>query len=59
MVEHQSGNREIVIEATSAKQVVYIYGCSDSVVQVRRQLYDCMNECWLFPGLHVLVAGCD
>lgn len=35
VVENQRGNRELVISDTTPKQAVYIYGCRDSVVQVK------------------------
>ena len=34
VVENQIGNRGIVIEDTDPKQTVYIYGCTDSTIQV-------------------------
>jgi len=33
-VEHQVGNKSIVISETNPKQTVYIYKCADSVIQV-------------------------
>lgn len=34
VVEHHIANREIVVEATDPKHVVYIYNCHNSVIQV-------------------------
>jgi adenylyl cyclase-associated protein len=33
-VEHQKGNKEVIVNVTSPKQVVYIYKCKDSVVKI-------------------------
>jgi len=38
LVEHQIGNREIVISEVEAKQTVYIYKCENSVVQVKGKI---------------------
>lgn len=35
MVEHHSGNREIVVDRTDPRHTVYIYNCHNCVVQVR------------------------
>jgi len=35
LVEHQVGNREIVINDTEPKQTVYIFKCSNSTVQIK------------------------
>lgn len=35
VVEHQVGNQAIVIDQTTSKQTVYIYNCSQCVVQVK------------------------
>lgn len=34
-MEHHAGNREILLDKTDPKHTVYIYGCSNSVVQVK------------------------
>lgn len=34
VVEHQVGNREIIISETEAKQSVYIFNCANSTIQV-------------------------
>ncbi|GAX75045.1 hypothetical protein CEUSTIGMA_g2489.t1 [Chlamydomonas eustigma] len=34
-VEYQVGNRSAVIEVTDPKQSLYVYGCKDSLIQVR------------------------
>jgi hypothetical protein len=34
VVEHHSGNREIVIERTDPRHAVYIFNCHNSVIQV-------------------------
>lgn len=34
VVEHQVGAKGLELSDTSPKQVVYIYGCRDSVIQV-------------------------
>jgi Adenylate cyclase associated (CAP) C terminal len=33
VVENYAGDRGIVVEATSAKETVYIFGCRDSTIQ--------------------------
>lgn len=35
VVENYENNREIIVETTELKQVVYIYNCSNSVIQVK------------------------
>ncbi|CAM6099043.1 unnamed protein product [Calypogeia fissa] len=35
VVENQVGNRNLVIDDTNARQSVYIFGCKDSVIQVK------------------------
>jgi len=35
VVEYQVGQKELVIVDTERKQTVYIFGCKDSVVQVK------------------------
>jgi adenylyl cyclase-associated protein len=35
VVEHQKGNKEIVISKTEIKQAVYIYKCHDSTIQIK------------------------
>lgn len=37
VVENLVGNREVVIDQTDVKQAVYIYNCTDCVIQVRGQ----------------------
>lgn len=62
VVEHHSGDREIIIERTDPKHTVYIYNCHNSVIQVcaaqqrvlLRMLY------WLkgtAPGLPICLHG--
>ena len=36
VVENHVGNRDVVVDHTSVKQTVYIYGCRDSTIQVNR-----------------------
>lgn len=38
VVEHQDGNRSIVIGNCNARQSVYIFGCKNSVIQVQGEL---------------------
>ncbi|KAL3682851.1 hypothetical protein R1sor_000873 [Riccia sorocarpa] len=35
VVENHEGNREIIIDDTNSKQSVYVYGCKNSVIQVK------------------------
>jgi len=37
-VEHQVGNRELVIDNPEVRQTVYIYKCEDSVVQIKGKI---------------------
>jgi len=37
-VDHQVGNRNIVIEETEAKQTVYIYQCDTSTIQIKGKI---------------------
>ena len=34
-IEHQTGNRSLVVSDTAMKQVVYVYKCTDCIVQVK------------------------
>jgi len=35
VIEHQIGNKELVIQDTESKQTVYIFKCKDSVIQIK------------------------
>jgi len=53
VVEHQIGNKNIVISETESKQTVYIYKCRDSVVQIKGKvnaitLDDCSKTAVVF-----------
>jgi len=47
VVEHQVGNKNIEISDTSAKQTVYIFKCSDSVIQIQGKVN------------HITIDGCN
>jgi adenylyl cyclase-associated protein len=35
VVENYDNNRELIVETTELKQVVYIYNCNNSVIQIK------------------------
>jgi hypothetical protein len=35
VVEHHVGNKSLIIEDCDTKQLVYVYGCKDCVLQVK------------------------
>jgi len=47
VVEHQVGNKNIEITNTNPKQTVYIYKCSDSVIQIQGKVN------------HITIDGCN
>ena len=49
MVEYQIGNKNIVLDQCEPKQSVYIFGCRDSVIQVKGRSYF-QNECSSFTA---------
>jgi len=38
VVEYQEGNKEIVINPTATKETVYIFGCKNSLVQIKTKV---------------------
>lgn len=60
-VEYQVGNKSIVIEDTDPKQTVYIYQCTDSVVQIKGKvnaitLDSCKKTAIVFENA---IASCE
>eukprot|EP01132_Coremiostelium_polycephalum_P005584 gene5584-6951_t len=60
-VEYQVGNKSIVIEDTDPKQTVYIYQCTDSVIQVKGKvnaitLDSCKKTAIVFENA---IASCE
>jgi len=51
VIEHQVGNKSVVIESPEAKHTVYIYKCHDSVIQVKGKVnsiaFDDCSKCAL------------
>ncbi|KAK3121840.1 hypothetical protein QOZ80_8BG0661630 [Eleusine coracana subsp. coracana] len=61
VVEHHVGNKCLVIEDCDSKQSVYVYGCKDSVLQVKGKVNNitidkCTKTGLLFKGV---VAACE
>ncbi|GJN03660.1 hypothetical protein PR202_ga21130 [Eleusine coracana subsp. coracana] len=61
VVEHHVGNKCLVIEDCDTKQSVYVYGCKDSVLQVKGKVNNitidkCSKTGLLFKGV---VAACE
>lgn len=44
VVEYQNNNQSVVIEETEAKQTVYIYGCMNTVVQIKGKVNSIMID---------------
>ena len=38
MQEYQKGNKSIILDQTDIKQVVYLYKCHDSTVQIKGKI---------------------
>lgn len=63
-VENQIGKKDLVIDDCDAKQGVYIYGCKDSVLQIKGTwiyfYYNSLNyrfQAWNYWGFCVQLAG--
>ncbi|BAF23848.1 cyclase-associated protein 1 [Oryza sativa Japonica Group] len=61
IVEHHVGNKNLVIEDCDTKQSIYVFGCKDSVLQVKGKVNNitidkCSKMGLLFKGV---VAACE
>lgn len=51
IVEHQVGNRELIIDDCSPKMSVYVYGCKDSVIQIKGKVNNIVLDSCKKTGL--------